>query len=135
MKRRLSLALISLGLTSAAFGQALYTIPDGVEMRWASPENPTGERGKGAPANAGRKGSAFFPMKAGESRTLAEVKAGAGMVRRIWMTLNDRSPAMLRGLRLDMYWDGAKQPAVSAPLGDFFGRGHGRIVPFHSARL
>ena len=45
------------------------------------------------------------------------------MVRRIWMTLNDRSPTMLRGLRLDMYWDGAKTPAVSAPLGDFFGVG------------
>jgi len=133
MKRRLPLALVSLGLMSSAFGQALYTIPDGVEMRWASPENPAGERGQGARANGGRKGSAFFPMKAGESRTLAEVKGGAGMVRRIWMTLNDRSPAMLRGLRLDMYWDGARQPAVSAPVGDFFGVGLGRIVPFQSA--
>ena len=40
---------------------------------------------------------------------------------------------MLRGLRLDMYWDGARTPAVSAPLGDFFGVGIGSIVPFHSA--
>ena len=30
--------------------QALYEIPEGVETRWASPENPTGERGKGAQA-------------------------------------------------------------------------------------
>jgi hypothetical protein len=113
--------------------QLLYVVPDGVETRWASPENPTGERGKGASTNGGRKGSAFWPLKAGEQRTLAEVKSGSGMVRRIWMTLNDRSPAMLRGLRLDMYWDGAKQPAVSAPLGDFFGVGLGSLVPFQSA--
>jgi D-arabinan exo alpha-(1,3)/(1,5)-arabinofuranosidase (non-reducing end) len=113
--------------------QLLYVVPDGVETRWASPENPTGERGKGASANGGRKGSAFFPLKAGEQRTLAEVKAGSGMVRRIWMTLNDRSPTMLRGLRLEMYWDGARTPAVSAPLGDFFGIGLGKLVPFQSA--
>jgi len=133
MKLLPSLALVSLGLASMAFGEALYTIPDGVETRWASPENPTGERGKGAPTQGGRKGAAFFPLKAGESRTLAEVKAGSGMVRRVWMTLNDRSPKMLRGLRLDMYWDGARYPAVSAPVGDFFGVGLGRIVPFQSA--
>jgi hypothetical protein len=120
-------------LGSGAQAQALYVVPDGVETRWASPENPAGERGKGAAANGGRKGSAFFPLKAGEQRTLAEVKSGSGMIRRIWMTLNDRSPKMLRGLRLDMYWDGARQPAVSAPLGDFFGVGLGAIVPFQSA--
>jgi Protein of unknown function (DUF2961) len=111
----------------------LYTLPEGVETRWASPENPTGERGQGATANAGRKGAPFFVLKAGEQRVLAQVKSGSGMVRRIWMTLNDRSPRMLRGLRIDMYWDGAMTPAVSAPLGDFFGVGLGRIVPFQSA--
>jgi Protein of unknown function (DUF2961) len=113
--------------------QALYVVPDGVETRWASPENPTGERGKGGTVNAGRKGSPFFVLKAGESRTLAEVKGGSGMVRRLWMTLNDRSAKLLRGMRIDMYWDGAKTPAVSAPVGDFFGVGLGRIVPFQSA--
>jgi hypothetical protein len=133
VKRAAFFALLTLTLSSTVSGQTLYTIPDGVEMRWASPENPGGERGKGASANDGRKGSAFFPLKAGESRTLAEVKAGSGIVRRIWMTLNDRSPKMLRGMRLDMYWDGAREPAVSAPLGDFFGVGLGRVVPFQSA--
>jgi hypothetical protein len=111
---------------------ALYVLPDAVETRWASPENPLGERGKGAAANAGRKGSPFFPLKASESRTLAEVKGRSGVVRRIWMTINDRSPRMLRGLRIEMYWDGALKPAVSAPVGDFFGVGLGRLVPFES---
>ena len=32
--------------------QLLYVVPDGVETRWASPENPSGERGKGAPSMA-----------------------------------------------------------------------------------
>ena len=118
---------------STLHAQALYVAPDGVETRWASPENPGGERGRGAAANAGRKGAAFFVLKAGEQHTLAEVKSGSGMVRRIWMTLNDRSPKMLRGMRIDMYWDGAKTPGVSAPLGDFFGVGLGRSVAFESA--
>jgi len=32
-----------------------------------------------------------------------------------------------------MYWDGARTPAVSAPVGDFFGLGLARMVPFESA--
>jgi Protein of unknown function (DUF2961) len=46
------------------------------------------------------------------------------------MTLSDRSPKMLRGIRLDFYWEGATTPAVSAPLGDFFGIGLGETVAF-----
>jgi hypothetical protein len=116
-----------------ALAQALYEIPAGVETRWASPENPEAGRGQGASTNAGRKGAPKFTLKAGESRTLAEVASGSGVVRRMWMTLLDRSPKMLRGLRLSMYWDGAKTPAVDAPLGDFFRVGLGRVVPFEAA--
>jgi hypothetical protein len=90
-------------------------------------------RGQGASANAGRKGAANFRLEAGESRTLAEVASGGGIVRRMWMTMLDRSPKMLRGLRISMYWDGARSAAVDAPLGDFFGVGLGRVVPFESA--
>ncbi len=49
------------------------------------------------------------------------------------MTILNRSSNVLRGLRIDMYWDGADQPAVSAPLGDFFGQSLGRCVIFESA--
>jgi len=122
--------LLSTATVSAE--ESLFVVPDDVETRWASPENPRGERGKGAAANGGRKGSAFWPLKAGETRTLAEVKGRSGVVRRIWMTINDRSPRMLRGIRLEMYWDGASAPAVSVPVGDFFGTGLGRVVPFES---
>jgi hypothetical protein len=119
--------------SSQVQAQALYEIPDGVETRWASPENPTGERGRGGQAMGGRKGSPTIAIKAGASAVLAEARNTPGVVRRIWMTIPDRSPHMLRGLRLDMYWDGARSPAVSAPLGDFFGVGLGLMATFESA--
>jgi Protein of unknown function (DUF2961) len=114
------------------FAQTLFEMPEGIETRWASGENQTGEKGKGGQANAGRKGSATVPIKAGESRILAQATGTSGTVRRIWMTFPDRSPQMLRSLKIEMYWDGATQPAVSAPIGDFFGIGLGRRVPFES---
>jgi hypothetical protein len=113
--------------------QDLFRMPTGVETRWASGENPTGEKGKGAQANGGRKGSPTVAINAGQSRILASAQNTSGTVRRIWMTFPDRSPKMLRGLRIDIYWDNAKTPAVSAPLGDFFGIGLGRTTTFQSA--
>ncbi len=111
----------------------LYTIPAGVQTRWASPENARGEKGAGGATNGGRKGQSNVPLKAGESRVLAEAAGTSGMLRRIWITISKRDPAMLRSLRIDIYWDGAAKPAVSAPLGDFFGTGLGQMVKFQSA--
>lgn len=113
--------------------QSLYIFPGNVETRWASPENPSGEKGQAGKANGGRKGSPAFPLAAGEQRVLAEVSGTSGTVRRIWVTIDDRSPTMLRGLRLDFYWDEAKAPAISAPFGDFFGMGLGQTAAFQSA--
>ena len=110
-------------------GEPLFVIPEGVETRWASFENPTGDRGRGGGANGGRKGAPCKVLKAGEQVVLAEASGAAGTVRRIWATTNDRAPRMLRGLRVDCYWDGADHPAVSAPLGDFFATGPGRLTP------
>lgn len=113
--------------------EPLFVVPEGVETRWASPENPLGRKGQGAQANAGRKGRPSVPIKAGESFVLADVRGSSGAVRRIWATINDRSPRMLRGLKIEMFWDGASRPAVSAPFGDFFGAGLGRMATFQSA--
>lgn len=112
--------------------QQLYEMPEGVKTRWISFENPTGAKGAGGMENKGAKGHAYDQVKAGETVTLLDVE-GAGIIQRIWMTISDRSPRMLRSLRIDMYWDGAEKPAVSVPLGDFFGIGLGRMVPFESA--
>lgn len=49
------------------------------------------------------------------------------------MTIIERSPASLRSIYIEMYWDGAAKPAVSVPLGDFFGIGLGRRTAFQSA--
>ncbi len=130
---RLGLLLALITSTQAARAQTIYEMPEGVESRWASGENPTGEKGKGGQANGGRKGAPTVAIKAGESRVLAEAVGRSGTVRRIWMTFPDRSPRMLRSLRIDMFWDGAKTPAVSAPLGDFFGIGLGQTTVFQSA--
>ncbi|GAB4458821.1 MAG: DUF2961 domain-containing protein [Armatimonadaceae bacterium] len=111
----------------------LYRLPDGVETRWASPENPRGERGRAAQTNGGRKGRPCLSLAAGEAVILAEEPAGVrGTVRRIWLTVDDRSPKMLRGLKLEAFWDGAERPAIAAPLGDFFGVGLGQCVAFES---
>ncbi len=99
----------------------------------ASGENPTGEKGMGGQANGGRKGAATVAIKAGASRILAQAAGTSGTIRRIWMTFPDRSPQMLRSLKIEMYWDGAARPAVSAPVGDFFGIGLGRKAAFESA--
>ncbi|MGH9944221.1 MAG: glycoside hydrolase family 172 protein [Pyrinomonadaceae bacterium] len=130
--RLLTIVLLLLA-TQAIPAQELYEIPDGVETRWASPENPKGEKGRGAQAVGGRKGAPTIAIKAGASAVLAEAQNTSGVVRRLWMTIPDRGPRMLRGLRIDMYWDGAANPAVSAPLGDFFGVGLGQMATFESA--
>src|ERR1044071_628442 len=101
--------LLLLGFTTQARAQALYEMQD-VESRWASPENPSGEKGRGGQAAGGRKGAPTIPIKSGASVVLAEAKNSSGTVRRIWMTMPDRSPQMLRGLRLEMFWDGAATP-------------------------
>ncbi len=104
--------------------------PD-TETRWSSFENLRGLKGAGARENRGAKGHAFDRLKAGETKTLLNVQ-GAGSIRRMWFTLQDRSAEMLRSLKLEAFWDGAAMPAVSVPFGDFFGAILGRAVPFEN---
>jgi hypothetical protein len=110
----------------------LFEKPRGVETRWFSFENSSGARGLGGLENKGAKGHAFHHIEKGETATLVDVQ-GSGTITRIWLTINDRSPEMLRGLRMDMCWDGSSRPGVSAPLGDFFGVSLGRRTPFENA--
>ncbi|MDQ1590911.1 MAG: hypothetical protein QOG71_1538, partial [Pyrinomonadaceae bacterium] len=69
--QRLGLLLVLITSTQASRAQTIYEMPEGVESRWASGENPTGAKGRGGQANGGRKGSPTVPVKAGESRVLA----------------------------------------------------------------
>jgi len=107
-------------------------VPKGVRTRWISPENPNGEKGKGGISNKGAKGNAFYIVQPGETKVLMNVK-GAGIIQRMWMSGTiGTSREQRRAVRIDMYWDGAKKPAVSAPIGDFFGVAHGLLFPFES---
>jgi hypothetical protein len=130
---RLAVAALALGTAAMAQEQdGLYRYRSGEETRWISPENPTGAKGAGALENRGAKGHAFDTIDVGRSHVIADIK-GAGIIDRMWMTIEDRAPDALRGLRLDIYWDGATSPAVSAPLGDFFLHGAGEMVPMETA--
>jgi len=60
----------------------------------------------------------------GETYVMADLR-GPGVVSHIWLTVADNEFAWPRLLRLRVYYDGKKTPAVDAPVGDFFGVGHG----------
>jgi len=110
----------------------LFRYKAGEQTHWASPENREARKGAGAMENKGAKGHAWDNIQPGASYTLANV-SGAGTIDRIWFTIDDRSPEMLRALKLQIFWDGAATPAVSVPVGDFFLHGVGEMVPMDTA--
>lgn len=121
-----------LGSSVVAFSQALYELPAGAETRWSSFENPKAAKGAGGAENKKAKGHPSEFMAPGETKELMNF-SGAGTITRIWITVSHRTQAALRAMRIEMYWDGASTPAVSAPLGDFFGIGLGRKTAFENA--
>lgn len=136
---RILLLLLAMTIAPAAASAQsdtapLYQYREGERPHWISPENPTGAPGAGGRENRGAKGHAFETIPVGQSHVLADIQ-GAGTIDRIWMTIEDRSPEALRGLKLEIFWDGARTPAVSVPLGDFFLHGAGEMVPMETALL
>jgi hypothetical protein len=114
-----------------AFPSDMFEYTDNIEPRWVSFENMTGEKGKGGMENNGAKGHACDSISAGATKTLLNI-TGPGIITRIWITISDRSSLMLRSLILNMYWDNSDKPAVSVPLGDFFGVGLGKTAVFEN---
>lgn len=115
-----------------SYSQELYQLPENTHTGWASFENPSASKGKGGQENQGAKGHPANKIGAGQEITLLDIE-GSGVINRMWMTFSDRRPEMLRSLVIEMYWDHANKPAVSVPLGDFFGIGLGKRVSFESA--
>ena len=131
MKIKVVFILVSCMFFVSTSAQDIAKAPQpGTNTRWISPENPTGARGKGGLTNKGAKGNAFFIVPPGKKQVLFDVK-GAGIINRMWMSgtigINEEQR---RAVRIDMFWDGAEKPAVSAPMGDFFGIGHGMIAKY-----
>lgn len=107
--------------------------------RSISPENLTGEKGRGGMATEGTgaycardlgrgwKISPSLRMPPHETLTLAEI-TGSGAIQQIWMTVTGR----WRFSILRMYWDGEETPSVEVPVGDFFAMGWGRYAQINS---
>ncbi|WP_199137568.1 glycoside hydrolase family 172 protein [Pedobacter sp. ASV12] len=112
-------------------GQELFRMKSGVNSRLISFENMSGAKGSGGKENNGAKGHATETIFPGKSRTIVDY-LGTGIVQRIWCTISERSPEVLRSIRIQMYWDGDAKPAVDVPIGDFFGLGLGQKRPFES---
>lgn len=102
------------------------------EPRWINFENPNGQKGKGGIENKGAKGHAWEHFFENEEKVLCDFD-GSGVVRRIWITINDRSKEVLQNVIVKMYWDHSKEPQVEVPLGDFFCMGLGEMRAFDNA--
>ena len=100
------------------------------QTRSISPENFTGEKGRGGMAtegtgkNAARdlgqgwKVSPSIIIKPGQTFELAHIE-GPGAIQHIWMTPTGHNRFSI----LRFYWDDETEPSVECPVGDFFACG------------
>jgi hypothetical protein len=107
--------------------------------RSITPENPTGEKGRGGMATEGTgagparelgrgwKVNPWIPIQPGQTATLCDIE-GPGAIQHVWMTLTPR----WRSSILRIHWDDQEQPSVECPAGDFFGQGWGTFAPLVS---
>ncbi|EGK01275.1 MULTISPECIES: glycoside hydrolase family 172 protein [Dysgonomonas] len=121
------------------------------KTRSISPENFTGEKGKGGMADPAMQGdkrnvanahhaardlgqtwkvNPYVHIAPGETFTLAEIE-GPGAIQHIWMTPTGN----WRFSILRFYWDDEKEPSVECPVGDFFGMGWGVYAPLNSLAI
>ena len=107
--------------------------------RSISPENFTGEKGKGGMAiqgtgqdcardlGQGWKISPSIPIEPGETRQLAHID-GSGAIQQIWMTPTGH----WRFSILRIYWDDSELPSIECPVGDFFACGWNKYAQVSS---
>jgi hypothetical protein len=154
MKRILRL-LPLLSVASLAVVPALWAQPRGfggltsdlgnihrlsnAESRSISPENFTGEKGKGGMATEGTgqgpardlgqgwKVSPSVRIQGKSTFTLAEID-GPGSIQSIWMTPTGN----WRWSIIRFYWDDETEPSIECPVGDFFACGWGKYCQVSS---
>jgi Protein of unknown function (DUF2961) len=101
------------------------------KTRSISPENFTGEKGKGGMATEGTGAEASRALGQGwkvspsvriapkSTFTLAEITE-SGAIQHFWLTT---FPKNWRWLILRAYWDNETEPSIEVPVGDFFANG------------
>jgi len=111
----------------------LHLLSD-AKTRSISPENFSGEKGKGGMATLeegsaakaardlgqGWKVNPYVKIKSGETFVMAEIN-GPGAIQHIWMTPTGN----WRYSVLRFYWDDEKEPSIEVPVGDFFAVAYG----------
>ncbi|MFO7637628.1 MAG: glycoside hydrolase family 172 protein [Clostridia bacterium] len=116
----------------------LFKLSD-AKSRSISPENFSGEKGRGGMAEEGTgagcasdlgrgwKISPSVKIQPGEIFELANIQ-GPGAIQHIWMTPTGK----WRDGILRIYWDGQEHPSVECPVGDFFACGWNEFAPLSS---
>ena len=109
------------------------------KSRSISPENFTGDKGKGGMAiegtgaepgrelGRGWKISPSVHIAPGETFTLADIN-DEGAIQQIWMTPTGN----WRFSILRVYWDDQEHPSIECPVGDFFAMGWGKFAQLNS---
>lgn len=119
------LSVVLAGAASAALLEDLVNLPQEKTMRVSS-YDVTGENADG---------SQNHKVQPGEVRTIADI-TGPGRIAHIWVTMSQNpGDNPLTDVILRMYWDGEKTPSVEAPIGEFFGLGHGKYYTYESLPL
>ena len=107
--------------------------------RSISPENFSGEKGKGGMATEGSgarfaadlgrgwKISPSVVVEPGQTFTMADIR-DSGALQQIWLTPTGN----WRFSILRIYWDDQEQPSVECPVGDFFCMGWGKYAQLSS---
>jgi len=165
---RMALAASVVWLGSAALAQTNSSITSGevvslpmltpdMNTRMVSPENPTGDEGKGAmrspdstnpdlafsaaASDLGRgwKVRPFIKVPAHSTVTIMDVD-GPATIRHIWMAVSSMitsadAAAEGRADVLRFYWDDEATPSVEVPLPDFFAVGHDTFAPVNSSMV
>lgn len=123
--------------------QDLFRIRPQIRTRSISPENFTGAKGQGGRATegtgaecardlgAGWKISPSVDVVPGETFDLAAIDE-PGCITHIWLTTHR---SHWRSTLLRAYWDGASEPAIEVPLGDFFAEGWGQFAQVSSSMI
>ena len=161
--KKISTAIAALMLGFCSFAQQPKKF-DGLDMnmgnlsrlsdaqtRSISPENFTGEKGKGGMADPvkqkgqrnvanashaardlgqGWKVNPYIIINPGETFTIAEIN-GSGAIQHIWMTPTGNWQFSV----IRFYWDDEKEPSVEVPIGAFFGMAWNEYAPLSSLAM